>query len=139
MNEIIDTAVTDKYNSFPEPIREKMLMLRALIYEVAVENSKVGKLQECLKWGEPAYLAPGGSAIRVNWKAASPNQFFMYFNCKTSLVDTFRELYGDTFSFQGNRAIVFTMQDEIPLIQLKHCIAMSLNYHRIKHSPLLGA
>ena len=63
----------------------------------------------------------------------------MYFNCNTSLVDTFRELYGDVFMFEGNRAIVFGEADEIPVAELKHCISLALTYHRVKRLPLLGA
>ena len=57
----------------------------------------------------------------------------------TSLVDTFRELYGDVFMFEGNRAIVFGEADEIPVAELKHCISLALTYHRVKRLPLLGA
>ena len=63
----------------------------------------------------------------------------MYFNCNTSLVDKFRELYGDVFMFEGNRAIVFGEADEIPVAELKHCISLALTYHRVKRLPLLGA
>jgi len=36
-----------------------------------------------------------------------------------------------------NKAVA-NLGDKIPLVALKHCIALSLNYHRIKHLPLLG-
>jgi hypothetical protein len=62
----------------------------------------------------------------------------MYFNCRTKLVDTFRELYRDQFKFYGNRAIVFHEGDEIPIDALKHCILLALTYHRRKHLPMLG-
>jgi Domain of unknown function (DU1801) len=139
MNKIADQAVADVFESYPPAIRKKLLSLRTLIYEVAAQNKNLGELEECLKWGEPAYFAKGGSAVRINWKSSSPAQLFVYFNCKTTLVDTFKELYGDSFCYQGNRALVFNLHDEIPLAPLKHCIALSLNYHRIKHLPLLGA
>ena len=139
MNKIIDQAVADVFESYPPAIRKKLLSLRKLIYEVAAQDKNIGALEECLKWGEPAYLAKGGSAVRINWKASSPNTLFIYFNCKTKLVETFKELYGDSFSYQGNRALEFNVNDEIPLAPLKHCIALSLSYHRIKHLSLLGA
>jgi len=43
----------------------------------------------------------------------------LYFHCKTKLIDAFKELYGDTFQYKGNRAIVFDIQDEIPVDALK--------------------
>ena len=58
------------------------------------------------EWGEPSYLVKGGSTIRMDWKKANPEQYAMYFHCKTKLVDTFKELYQDVFKFEGNRAII---------------------------------
>lgn len=139
MNNIIDKAVADVFESYPLVIRKKLLYLRQLIYDVSIQDKNIGALDECLKWGEPAYLAKHGSAVRINWTPSAPEQFFVYFNCKTKLVETFKELYGDSFVYQGNRALVFKLSDEIPLAALKHCISLSLNYHRIKHLPLLGA
>lgn len=139
MQKITDKAVADVFESYPPVIRKKLLSLRKLIYEVAAQDQNIGALEECLKWGEPAYLAKGGSTVRINWKASAPDNLFVYFNCKTMLVETFKELYGDSFCYQGNRALEFNINEEIPLVPLKHCIALSLNYHRIKHLPLLGA
>jgi hypothetical protein len=139
MNKIVDHAVADVFESYPPAIRKKLLSLRKLIYEVAAQDQSIGVLEECLKWGEPAYLAKCGSAVRINWKASAPDHLFVYFNCKTTLVETFKELYGDSFCYQGNRALEFNVSEKIPLAPLKHCIALSLNYHRVKHLPLLGA
>lgn len=138
MSKITDQAVADLFESYPPVIRKKLLGVRKLIYDVAAQDKNIGVLEECLKWGEPAYLAKNGSAVRINWKASAPDNLFVYFNCKTTLVETFKELYGDSFVYQGNRALVFNVKDELPLAPLKHCIALSLNYHRIKHLPLLG-
>ena len=63
----------------------------------------------------------------------------MYFNCNSSLVDTFKEVYGDVFTFEGNRAIVFGDTEVLPVNELKHCISLALTYHRVKHLLLLGA
>jgi hypothetical protein len=137
MKDIIDQNVANVFKSYPPAMRRKLLNIRKLIFEVAKQEN-IDTLEECLKWGEPAYVAKGGSTVRINWKSSSPTQFFIYFNCKTKLVDTFKEVYGDSFSYEGNRAIVLNDQEEIPLLPLKHCIALSLNYHRIKHLPMLG-
>lgn len=92
----------------------------------------LGALEETLRWGEPAYLtqSKSGSTIRIDWKQKHPDLYAMYFHCKTTLVDSFREIHGDTFRYAGNRAILFAMEDEIPVKELKHCIALALTYHR---------
>ncbi|MCE2489371.1 MAG: DUF1801 domain-containing protein [Anaerolineae bacterium] len=115
-----------------------MMRLRQLVLDTASETAGVGKLEEALRWGEPAYITKGGSTLRMDWKGRVPNQYAMYFNCNTSLVPVFREIYGEVFTFEGNRAIVFDKSDELPVDELKHCISLALTYHRVKHLPLLG-
>lgn len=123
---------------YPEHMRQKLLFLRQLILDTALETEGVGHLEETLKWGEPSYIAGRGSTIRIDRKRSNPHQYAMFFNCNTKLVDTFRELFGDRFNFEGNRAIVFDEHDEIPAAELKQCIAAALTYHSRKHLPLLG-
>jgi len=138
MNRIKNPEVTAAFNAYPVPVRNKLLLLRQLVLDTAAETEAVGKLEETLKWGEPSYLAKGGSTIRMAWKSTRPQQYAMYFHCKTRLIDTFKELYGDTFQYEGNRAIVFNEPDRLPLDELKHCIVLSLTYHHRKHLPMLG-
>lgn len=55
----------------------------------------VGRLQETLKWGEPAYVTAesgSGSTIRINRHRKQDGQYAIYFHCRTNLVDTFRSL-----------------------------------------------
>lgn len=137
-NKIHNPAVADVFKQYPPVMRKKLLFLRKLILETAAELG-VDKLEETLKWGEPSYIAKQGSAIRMDWKARDPEHYALYFNCNTSLVKTFEALYGHLFCYDGNRAIVFTRMELIPVKQLKHCIGLALQYHRIKHLPLLGS
>ena len=138
MSKIDNPAVARVFDNYPESIRKKMTRLRQLVLDTASETEGVGILEETLKWGEPSYLTKGGSTIRADWKDREPGQYAMYFNCNTSLVDTFKALYGDVFAFEGNRAIVFGRTDELPVDELKHCVSLALTYHRVKHLPLLG-
>ena len=138
MDRIESSKVAEVFNNYPEDMRIKLMFLRQLILETASEIEGVNKLEETLKWGEPSYLTENGSTIRMDWKKTYPEQYAMYFHCKTKLVDTFKELYRDVFKFEGNRAILFNETDEIPVKELKHCIALSLTYHNRKHLPMLG-
>ena len=130
-------AVAEVFSNYPEHMRQKLLILRRLVLDAVAEVEGVA-VEETLKWGEPSYHAKGGSAIRMGWKESSPGQYAMYFHCKTRLVDTFRELYKGKLRFAGNRAIVFGENDVIPVDELKHCILLSLTYHKRKHLPMLG-
>jgi hypothetical protein len=53
----------------------------------------------------------------------------MYFKCTANLVVAFKERYAKEFRFGGNRSIVFNIDDEIPVRELKSCIALALTYH----------
>ena len=139
MAKIENPEVARVFDSYPEPMRKKMLRLRKIVLDTASETEGADALEETLKWGEPSYLTRGGSTIRMDWKVRAPNQYAMYFNCNTSLIATFKDVYGDVFTFEGNRAIVFGETDELPVTELKHCISLALTYHRVKHLPLLGA
>lgn len=136
MDKFNSIEVKNVFNSYPDDIREKMMFLRQLILEAAKEIDNIKSLEETLKWGEPSYLAKGGSTIRMDWKKSKPNQYAMYFHCKTKLIDMFKEIYKDKFKFEANRAILFDIKDKVPVNELKHCISLSLTYHHIKHLPL---
>ena len=106
--------------------------------DAASETEGVDGLEETLKWGEPSYLTKGGSTVRMDWKDKSPDRYAIYFNCNTPLVETFKRIYRDTFTFEGKRAIVFGETDQLPVDELKHCVSTALTYHRVKHLAFLG-
>jgi hypothetical protein len=132
MEKIKDSDVANIFKTYPVHMRKRLMYLRQLIYETASEIECIDNVEECIKWGEPSYMAKGGSTIRVGWKKSKPEQYAIYFNCKTNLVDTFKELYGEKFKTEGNRAIIFDEADGIAVEELKHCIMLSLTYHSRK-------
>ncbi len=123
---------------YPDPIRKKMLYLRELIIETAEETEGVDELEETLKWGEPSFLTKKGSTIRMDWKAKAPDQYALYFQCTTRLMDTFRMVFDRTFQYEGNRAIVFELNQKVPVLELKECIKAALRYHKVKDQLTLG-
>jgi hypothetical protein len=138
MKKFKNAAVAEIFDTYPKHIRKKMLFLRQLVFDAAAEIEDIGEIEETTRWGEPSYITKGGSAVRMDWKSSNPGQYAMYFHCKTKLVDTFKELYREKFKFEGNRAIIFCENDELPIEELKHCIILALTYHSRKHLPLLG-
>lgn len=131
-----DRSVEEIFDAYPPLVQKKLLDVRELIFQVAESYPEIGLVQECLKWGEPSYLAKGGSTLRMN--ARGPDKYAVYFHCKTRLVETFKEIYGDFFCYEANRALVFSTVQDLPKDALWNCIAASLRYHRVKHLPLLG-
>jgi hypothetical protein len=135
MREFEDTRVAAAFGAYPKEMRARLMFLRQLIFDTASETEGVGELEETLKWGEPAYLttqSKSGSTVRIDWKKSRPAQYAMYFHCQTDLVERFRTAFPSQFVYEGGRRIVFNRDDEVPVRELKVCIAMALTYHRNK-------
>ena len=132
-----DDNVKIKFDSYPNDIKQKLLKLRELVYDVATDENTITNIEETLKWNEPSYITKNGSTLRMDWKKTKPDQYSMYFNCKTKLVKTFRELFSDRFQFKGDREIIFKKDDTLDLEALKYCILLSLTYHDRKHLSML--
>lgn len=138
LNEIIDSDVKKTIQIYPDTIQKSILTIRGMIITLAAENPDIGQVEETLKWGEPSYIAKHGSTIRIAWKKSSPTKYGIYFNCKSKLVDTFREIYPDVFDYKDNRALIFTSDQSLPKHELTHCLLLALTYHKVKHLNLLG-
>ena len=128
--------IQSKIATYPEDAKAHFSALEALIFDVAESLGK--SVEESVKWGEASYLVKGGTAIRVDWKARSPDSLCMFFNCKTLLIETFREVLPDAFEYQGNRELRIPLHSPIPIEPLRICIAAALTYQARKHEPLLG-
>lgn len=133
-----DPKVDAKFNTYPPQVIKKINTLRALVLSVAEECEGVSEIEEALKWGEPSFITKKGSTLRMDWKEKTPNQYAMYFKCTSLLVSTFKEVYPTLFQYEGTRAIVFQLEDEIPKAELKNCIRAALTYHSVKKLPNLG-
>ena len=97
-------AVAAKFASDPAAVQNRLLLLRALVFNTAANTPGVGPLQETLKWGEPAYLTAltgAGSTVRMDWKPKAPAQ------C----------------------ALVFDLHSPLPLDALGFCIGAALTHH----------
>lgn len=123
-----DVAV---FASFPDPVRNRLMQVRDLIFDAAAGIDGVGQLQETLRWGEPSYLTAesgGGSTIRLAPDKAS-GAAALHFICHTKLVEEFRRLYPDTLHFKGERSIILGDDKRIDEPALQHCIGLALTYH----------
>ena len=133
----LSPQMQQKFSVYPCAAKDALLTLRAIILDLAMQNN-LQELEETLKWGQPSYLGKHASTIRIDWNEKDPDHYRVYFICNTLLVETFRELYPKDFNYEANRVIVFSVGEKLPLNALKHCLTMALNYHKIKHLPLLG-
>ena len=116
--------IREVYSSYPSLHREKLLFVRTLIFDVVKQTPEVGEIEETLKWGEHSYLTKNksGSTIRLSWNKKNPDQCGIYFNCKATLISSFRKKYKDLFHFEGNRAIIFKKDESVNTQKISECI-----------------
>jgi hypothetical protein len=130
-------TVAQVFDAYPHHLRDKLLDVRQLVFDVAAATPGVGDIEETLKWGQPSYLTAqtkSGSLIRIDQLKKQADSYGVYFHCQTTLVDTFREMYRDVFTFDGNRCIVFSVNDIAPIDALSDCIALALTYQLRKRA-----
>jgi Domain of unknown function (DU1801) len=142
MTPFANAAVAEVFEAYPAPMRRKLLALRELVLRTAAATDGVGELEETLKWGEPAYLTSqtgSGSTLRIAWKKAMPYEYAMYFNCQTTLIDTFKSLFPHELVYEGNRAIVFKASEPVPTEALAFCISAALTDHHSRKGGRAGA
>lgn len=126
-----DPNVERAFSAFPDEVKNGLLRLRGLIFDVAARTEGVGRLEETLKWGQPAYLTPetkSGTTIRLGCPKAGG--FAIYVHCQTSIVSDFQALLPDDFDYEGHRAIHFATAVDLPAEKLELFIARALTYHR---------
>ena len=115
----------------PAEAQSKLLALRELIIARAAADTRVGMLQEALRWGEPAYLttqSKSGTTIRLGYKAATPEVCYVFVNCKTNLLERYRGKHSRVLAFEGNRAVVIPLASELSQESLADFIDMALTY-----------
>lgn len=128
---LLPREVDRALSALPAPIGKRLLQVRALIFATAAADEQVGRLTETLKWGEPAYLTDAtgsGSTIRLGRVKDSADAAIL-FNCKTTLIDTFRERFPDQFEYRQTRALLLPVAGKLPKRELAVCLSLALTYH----------
>jgi len=129
------TDVAERLATCPLAARPHVTALRALILDTAASLPEVGVLTETLKWRQPSYAtqaSKSGTPIRLGWDADTGNRINIFVHCQTTLVDQWRQQYGDDLTFIGTREIAIPTDKPLPIEPLRHCIAMALTYHSRK-------
>lgn len=135
-------VVASSFLAFPEPQRGQLLLVRRLIFAVAATTPGVGALTETLRWGEPAYVTEAsrsGSTIRLGVPRSEPDRVAILFNCRTTLVESFRAICPDLVSFLGSRAILIPASDPLPEAALAICLARALTYHQRRRRSVMSS
>ncbi|NQU58191.1 MAG: DUF1801 domain-containing protein, partial [Rhodospirillales bacterium] len=73
--------VENVFKAYPEKLKRKLMSLRQLIFDTALEIERVGPLEETLKWGQPSYLTQqtkSGTTIRIDQIKSEPGHYGMF-------------------------------------------------------------
>lgn len=123
----MDERVRGVFDGYDPETRDRLLSLRATIYDVAAETEGVGELTETLKWGQISYLNPAGTTLRIDTAPSEDARVALYVHCQTSIVETLRSEYDGLLEFEGTRAIILP-DHEVPDEALRDCIQRALTY-----------
>ena len=127
--------------ALPEPVRARLREIRDLIFVVAAETEGVGPLTETLNGANPPIMtARAGAERQSGWASQDRHteSCAMLFNCKTTLVETFRTHFAEisySRAIAHLRAHLGTLAIE-PLIL---CLRAALTYHQRKRAGTRGA
>lgn len=127
---IENPAVAQVFADFPPAERAGLLALRQLIFDVAKRDAEIGPLEETLKWGQPAYLTTqtkSGTTLRLG--LPKTGGFAILCHCQTTVISDFRALFGDDFTYDVNRAVVFSTNDAVQKDKAALLISAALRYH----------
>src|SRR5204863_99751 len=81
----------------------------------AAKQAVVGRELGALRWGQPRYVTEErgrGRTVRIE-RLKAGGGYAIYFHCQSGLVGQFRELYPDTFTYEGKRAMHFAAKDRL--------------------------
>lgn len=120
------------FEAFPPALRHRLAEIRAIIFDLAAGDDRIGALEETLKWGEPAYLTEktgSGSTIRLGRPRGRPDLAAVCFICHTPLVEEFRARFGDIFDYEGNRAVLLPVSGALARAPLEMMLSAALTYH----------
>src|SRR5215216_368770 len=100
----------------------------------------VDSLTLTLKWGQPSYPAEemgSGTTVRID-RLKSGDGYAIDFHCQSGPLGRCRELYPDAFTWDGQRPTHFTLEDRLPVRQMRHCVALPLTHHLRKKAKRGG-
>jgi hypothetical protein len=125
---INDPTVQIVFDAFPKPAQDGALVLRGLIFETAADLPDVSLLTECLRWGQPSYITPIGSALRIG--IPKHGAFALFAHCQSTIISQIEQTFGNDFCIEGNRAVLFDTTEDIQPNKLRLLIEHALTYKR---------
>lgn len=119
-------------DNWPAPAQARFHHCRSIIQRVAAADPAIGPLTETLKWGEPSFLTEmtgAGSTLRMAWKSTAPGELGLFVICRTDSLADLRDLYPDTFRYEGTRAAFLPLNVAVNDDAVAFLARIVLTYH----------
>ncbi|WP_169569630.1 DUF1801 domain-containing protein [Sneathiella limimaris] len=123
--------VRDVFSALPKAAQAHLATLRNVIFDFSSNSQQVGKIEECLKWGQISFVpyAPkSGTTIRFDYDGTA-DRLGLLVHCQTRLIDDFRHEFPNAFEYEKNRGLWFSCKEKLDLDLLKSFIFRALTYH----------
>jgi hypothetical protein len=130
MTPYANEQVAAAFAAIPSEPREGLLRLRELIFDVAGDLPNEPQVEETLKWGQPAYLTPKGSTIRLG--IPKSGGFALFVHCQSRLIPDYEMAFPKADRIEGTRAVLFKDADQIDEGRHGWLIARALTYRQKK-------
>jgi hypothetical protein len=133
MAEVLPHDVERIFSVASEDVQKYLKKLRFMIFSVAQADPDIGPIEETVKWGQVSYIPSqtrSGTTIRI--ADYGSGKVAMFFHCQTTMIPDVKQLFGDTFCYEKNRALILPAEEAWPESELKVCIHMALTYHNRK-------
>lgn len=133
-----DDLFSETIAPYSPKVRRRLGELRKLILSTARSLEGVGEIAQALRWGQFSFLTlESGSTVRIDSRRNDIETVAIYFHCQSGLIEHFKELYPDQLKYEGQRAIVLTVNAPLPEATLRHCISLALTHH-LRKLPAKG-
>lgn len=123
-----DPTVEAAFEEFAADTQTGALALRDLIFATAQDMQPSAPVTEALRWGQPAYLSPKGTTIRLGGHKST--RFALFVHCQTRLIGDFTSAFPGSDRIDGSRAVLFDRIEQIDPNRHSWLIARALAYHR---------
>jgi len=123
-------TVAAAFDAVAPEARAGLLTLRGLILETGDDLPQIGRLEEALRWGQPAYLTPdtkSGTTIRLG--VPKKANFALFVHCQTRLIGDYTTMFPNQDRIDGTRAILFDNLSQIDPTRHGWLIRRALTYH----------
>ncbi len=114
---------------YAPPVRDGVLALRSMIFDVAANLPAIGPLEEALRWGQPAYLTSSRAGSTIRLGPHRDATFAIFAHCQSTIIRSYAQAFPGWDRIDGNRAVLFDDVTQIEPERLTRLVRHALTYH----------